>query len=307
MPEFKVSKSISIHAPAEEVYAAVREFGRWPAWSPWLLAEPECAVAVAADGRSYTWEGAIVGSGEVAVKSESAPRELACRLTFLKPWKSESETAFSLRENAGVTELVWTMDGSLPFFLFWMKPMMTTFVGMDYERGLKMLKDYVETGSVPSQLEFQADRQAPRWSYLGVRTQGPFDQIDSLMKTDFEQLKARFSTEGWVPSGPPLAVYHKFKPVRNSVTYTVAFPVEETPAQLPESVVAGTLPETEAYAVVHTGAYRHLGNAWAAGMMRARAKVFRQNKRLDPFEVYENDPAEVPEAELRTRVYFPAK
>ena len=34
-------------------------------------------------------------------------------------------------------ELTWTMDSSLPFFLFWMKKSMEGFIGMDYDPGLK--------------------------------------------------------------------------------------------------------------------------------------------------------------------------
>ena len=39
--------------------------------------------------------------------------------------------------------VVCPMRGALPWFLFWMRPAMETFIGMDYERGLKMLKDWL--------------------------------------------------------------------------------------------------------------------------------------------------------------------
>jgi hypothetical protein len=38
----------------------------------------------------------------------------------------------------------------MPWFLFWMISQMEVFIGMDYERGLKMLKEWIETGSILS-------------------------------------------------------------------------------------------------------------------------------------------------------------
>jgi hypothetical protein len=55
------------------------------------------------------------------------------------------------------------------------------------------------------------------------------------------------------------------------------------------------------------GAYRHLGSAWSAGMMRERAKVFKSAKGHAPFEVYMSDPATTPEADLVTEIHFPAR
>ena len=37
--------------------------------------------------------------------------------------------------------------------------MMEAFIGMDYDRGLLMLKDLVEKGSVPSKLDFIGEQK----------------------------------------------------------------------------------------------------------------------------------------------------
>ncbi len=81
--------------------------------------------------------------------------------------------------------------------------------------------------------------------------------------------------------------------------------VESAPESLPEGFVAGEFPACEAYEVTHSGPYRHLGNAWSSGMMHARAKVFKQSKKIHPFETYGNNPETTPENELITNVYFP--
>ena len=47
---------------------------------------------------------------------------------------------------------------------------MTTFIGMDYERGLAMLKDYAETGKVPSNLEIKQESDYTGCDYVGIKT-----------------------------------------------------------------------------------------------------------------------------------------
>lgn len=74
---------------------------------------------------------------------------------------------------------------------------------------------------------------------------------------------------------------------------------------MPEGFVLRELPAVNAYVVKHTGAYRHLGNAWSAGMLRARQNVFKQSKKVYPFEVYLTEIDSVPDSEVVTEVYFP--
>jgi|TARA_B110000438_G_scaffold206565_2_gene198288 uncharacterized protein YndB with AHSA1/START domain len=118
MPKFAVSKSIDISKPIEETYACVRDFRTWPTWSPWLITEPEAAMVYAPDGKSYSWDGAVVGSGEMELLSESHPKRLRYQLTFLKPWKSISAVSFHFESTEAGSRVTWTMNGSLPFFSF---------------------------------------------------------------------------------------------------------------------------------------------------------------------------------------------
>lgn len=307
MPKFTVEKSKRIEAPAETVWPHVREFERWRAWSPWLLAEPDCEVTYRADGKGYAWKGKIVGSGEIEVVGEEAPRSLDMKLTFLEPWKSTNDTGFRLVERDGATDVTWDMTGSLPFFLFFMKKMMSAWVGMDYARGLGMLADIVQTGSNPSRLAFPGVSSFRGRSYVGVRSACAMTDLASQMAADMAQLHTGLSASGTDANGAPFSIYHTYDPVRNQVAYTIAVPVAKPPTAVSGGLVAGTQGDMRTYAVRHTGPYRHIGNAWAAGLMHARGKVFKQDKSVEPFEVYENDPEEVPENDLVTVVHFPVK
>ena len=307
MPKINVTKSVVINAPIEKVYAAVRDFKQWSTWSPWLIAEPDCEVKYADDGRSYSWEGEVTGAGNMAIAKEDEPGRIDYDLNFLKPWKSHADVSFSFVEKDGGTEASWSMDSSLPFFMFFLKGMMEGFIGMDYQRGLEMLKDFVETGSVPSKLEFEGSSDFSGISYVGVKTSCRIIDMGSSMEKDMGNLHEWFGQGAAEPAGAPFSIYHKWSPTKGIADYTLGIPVKQFPADLPANFVSGEIPTCKVYRVRHTGPYRHVGNAWASGIMHARAKVFRKSNKIHPFEIYENDPSGTAENDLVTVVHFAEK
>ncbi|MEO5917334.1 MAG: SRPBCC family protein [Luteolibacter sp.] len=306
MPKFQVHKSIFVESPVKRVYDSVRDFKQWPAWSPWLIAEPDSRMDYSADGKSYAWDGKITGSGEMKIIGEN-PQTIDYQLTFLKPWKSVNSARFLFADRNGGTEVTWTMEGSLPFFMFWMKSMMAGYVGADYQRGLMMLKAVIETGSNPSKLDFIGLKSFPGFHYVGVKTRCPIADIAANMQRDMAKLTQWLGTSGHQPSGKPFSICHKWDLGKGTTDYTLAFPFTTTPTGLSNDFVSGAVPACKVYQVRHTGPYRFLGNAWAAGVMHGRAKVYTPDKKIDAFEVYENDPTAVPENELVTILHFPVK
>jgi predicted transcriptional regulator YdeE len=307
MPQFNVRKSVLIDAPLERVYDTVRDFKLWPIWSPWLIAEPDCNVTFSNDGRTYSWDGTIVGAGENGVTQETRPKEIHYRLVFQKPWKSVASVAFAFAEKDAQVEATWSMESSLPLFLFWMKSMMSAFLGMDYERGLLMLKDYVETGNVPSKLDFLGPQASRAIHYVGIRRKCPKSDLPIHMTKDFGRLTEWSGSQNLQPAGRPLTICHHFECVKGMMDYTAAIPVSTAPQNLPSGFVSGVLPEGRVYSIQHTGPYRHLGNMWAAGQMHERAKVFHRNTKIPCFETYENTPDETDENALVTTVHFPIR
>jgi DNA gyrase inhibitor GyrI len=307
MPAIRINKTQVIDKPVDEVYASVRDFKQWPAWSPWLIMEPDCALSYADDGTSYNWDGKVIGTGQMQIVAEDAPQSIDYQLSFIKPWKSEAKVRFAFAQKDGGTEVSWSMDSKLPFFMFMMTRMMTAFVGMDYERGLSMLKDYLETGSVPSKLDFIGREKFDGFAYVGIETHCAMADIGPAMESDMQRLGAWREESGTEPAGPPFSIYKKWDMVKNQTTYVMGVPVSAPASDLPSGLTGGSLAAGEVFKIKHTGPYRHLGNAWSAGYAYARAKVFAEDKKGPHFEIYEGDPTETPENELDTVLYFPVK
>jgi len=175
MPKTHVEKAIIIAASLEKVKSIITDFNHWEAWSPWFILEPETKVSISADGKTQEWEGKRIGSGIIKMISERDSM-IKYDLTFLKPWKSEAKTDFIIEKiDENNTKLTWTMDGSLPFFMFWMKTMMECLIGMDYDRGLLMLKDYIEKGNIDARLEFLGESDYAGCKFVGVKSECTID------------------------------------------------------------------------------------------------------------------------------------
>ncbi|MEM9326428.1 MAG: SRPBCC family protein [Bacteroidota bacterium] len=305
MPKMHIEKSIKVAAPVDKIFKSLTDFNEWQRWSPWLIQEPEAKVTVAEDGQSYEWLGNRIGSGNMKITGTEANKKIDYDLNFLKPWKSYAKVWFEMKEEGDEVNVTWFMDSSLPIFMFWMKKMMEGFVGMDYDRGLRMFKDLMEKGEVDTDLDIKGETSTSGTKYVGVTTTTSMEEMGPQMAQDLTALGA-WTGEHAEISGPPFTVYHKWDVVKQRVTYTSAIPVKEIPSDL-GTFEAGDLPDMKTFVISHKGAYKHLGNAWSTGMNMQQNKTFKGSKKQHPFEVYVNDPADTAEKELVTEVHFPLR
>ena len=306
MGKLNVSKKETIHAPAEKIHAVLSDVNKWRPWSPWLIAEPEAKVNITNNGKAYSWEGKRVGSGEMEITNETETA-IDYNLVFLKPWKSKAKTSFYLTPKGDSTEVEWTMDSSWPFFLFFMKKQTEAFIGMDYERGLKMLKEYIEEGKVSSELEFRGIQSYEGCTYVGFTRKTNIKDVGQSMAKDFTALYNWAAENNVEMTGDPFSQYHKWDVVKKEVNYTAAIPVSNDVTRIPEGGKKGTLPALKLHTVRHLGPYDHLGNAWSTVIMQQRSKEFKTKKGIHPMEFYRNDPDETDPKDLITDVCFAVK
>ncbi|XOV67939.1 MAG: SRPBCC family protein [Fluviicola sp.] len=309
MPKMHIERSVLINAPIDKVFKTVNDFHTWTAWSPWLVAEAEAKVNVREDGKYYEWDGDIVGAGEMTIVNEVENQSVDIDLMFLKPWKSKAKVSFLMKEEGDGVRLTWDMDSSLPFFLFWMKKMTEAFVGMDYERGLIMLKDYVEQGKVPHTLTVKGIEDFSGGTYIGVKRDGvAIKDMSAAMSEDYTKLMSYvMENHADKKAGDAFSIYHKWEMVKGLASYTACVPVNEVPSDLPSDFVSGSVPATKVHVIHGKGPYRFTGNIWSAQMMRQRGKKFKANKGVDPIERYLNSPMDTAENDLETEVLFAVK
>lgn len=307
MPKMNVVRATSIKSSPDKVFHALSDLHSWTTWSPWLIMEPEAKVDVSEDGKYYEWKGKRVGSGNMKITGEKKNESVYYDLTFLEPWKSEAKVTFDVIPKGEECQVHWTMNSSLPWFMFWMKSMMEGFVAMDFDRGLNMLKDFIEKGHIDSKMQFKGYSDFTETPYIGIKTTCKMVDIGEVMKADFEKLGDYFDAHPDLHGGSGYAIYHKWNIRRKETTYTACFALDSVPDDLPSGFFKGKIPASKVYTIRHIGPYRHLGNAWSTLMSMERNKEFKKNKRMDPFEEYISDPRETEENDLITDIHFGVK
>lgn len=153
--DFRITRSATIAAPPEVVFAQVNDLHRWDAWSPWAKLDPNIKQthegAAAGVGAVYSWEGnKEVGAGRMTITDSTTNELIRIKLEFLKPFAAVNTTEFTFKAadaNGQKTEIVWAMSGKNGFMskAFCLFMDMDKMVGGDFEKGLASLKTLAET------------------------------------------------------------------------------------------------------------------------------------------------------------------
>lgn len=309
MPAYHVERSTVIPCDTDTVFDTVADFGTWTKWSPWLTIDKNAVVKISDDSSSvnsrYGWQGEIVGQGEMEHIELNRPTSIVDELRIRKPFKSKSGVGFKFEPVEGGTQVTWTMDGHLPWFMFWMKSMMQTFLGMDYERGLRMLREYIETGNVVSRTEVIGVEPLEARDVWGIRSSAPTDNVGPAMRDALESLHAVIQDSHAQPD-ELTSVYHpcniKLRRFEFTAGYTVA------PGQTPPTELSHChIPAGNFLHVRHTGCYENLGNAWSGAHQYAQHKKIKLAKKQNCFEVYRNSPESTAVEDLLTDIYLPLR
>lgn len=311
MPAYHVFRSTHIQASPQQVFDTASDFNTWSTWSPWLCMEKQAKVVVTQDsnsvGSKYEWTGELVGQGEIEHTKLDPPGFIEERLLFLKPFKSQARVTFDIEPAGDGTKVTWHMYGSLPWFMFWMAGQMDTFIGMDYERGLKMLKELIETGQVQSDIDIQGVKPMPAHTVVGVRSSCSFDQICESMRNAFQQAEDAIAKQNLSREGEALSIYHVWDLKNKRCEYTAGYVMPTTAPAVAAPLSQVAIPATNSLTIRHTGRYEHLGNAWSSGFQYARHKKLKLSKQVHPYEIYRNNSEETPTSEMISDVYLPLK
>lgn len=310
--KFNLERSTTIEATVDSVYKTISDFHSWPRWSPWLCQEPDCPVDIsgppAEPEHTQAWDGQRIGAGRMTLAKAVANTRLAYDLYFIKPWKSHSKVDFSFKENGNGTQVTWSMQGTLPFFLFFMKKMMSAWVGCDYERGLSMLKEYIETGTVLSQVSVAGVAEQAGFSYVGRRKECAIDDVGPSMEAVFTEIMQAVERGELEKPDFNLSFYHNYDMVNRRCQYTAASGYRQAPSAVPpEGYVQASISGHRALQVAHLGPYRHLGNAWSTAMTWQRSDKLKVNKTIPMYEIYTTMPREEEEEKIETRIFLPVK
>lgn len=308
---YNVKRSITVNKSNGDVFNLVQDFNKWAMWSPWLCMEPDAVVGITGSGMTvndtYSWKGELVGEGTITHMNIEPQKMIEQDIVFKMPMESKSFVYWEFSDvNDSTTIVTWGMKGEMPFILRFMTKMMEPMIGMDYERGLKMIKELAEKGYVASRVEIVGVVDASEMPYLGEKVACTMDEVSETMHATFSNLKDYAQKES-LNYDKAASIYHKFDFLKEDCEYTAALLLSDT-LSVSAPYYSNVIPAVKALKIRFVGDYEHLGNAWAAGMSYIQMHKLKENKEVAPYEVYINNPKE--ESDPRkwiTEVYMPIK
>lgn len=154
--EFRIERSVSIAAPATQIFSQIDDFHNWEAWSPWAKLDPQCTKTFDGSpqgiGAIFSWSGNdTVGEGRMRLIAHRPPEQIHIGIDFLRPFQATNNVEFTLTPNGQDTRVTWSMTGTRNFLCKTISLFLdiNTLVGKDFEKGLAQLKTVVETTKSP--------------------------------------------------------------------------------------------------------------------------------------------------------------
>ena len=145
-----IERDIVIDAPAQKVFPYLVEFEKFNTWSPWAAMDPKTVheyVGTPGEvGSMMKWKSDVTGEGSQKL-TESRPFEYA-RMELDFGQGGPSAAYYKVEAQGDKTHVVWGFDGDMgnnPIGRY-MGLMMDSWLGKDYEAGLKSLKTVIEKG-----------------------------------------------------------------------------------------------------------------------------------------------------------------
>jgi hypothetical protein len=157
--ELKVTRSITINAPANEVFVQVGDFSNWSKWSMWSQRDQGMQSTFEGEPmmehHKWSWKS-TEGNGTQTITSVVLNEEIKSDLLF-EGFQDPNKSTFNFKESGTsedisapcttcTTEVSWTMDmGKIPFRYRGMMFIFQNRLIKDFEGGLANLKKVCES------------------------------------------------------------------------------------------------------------------------------------------------------------------
>lgn len=138
---------------------------------------------------------------------------------------------------------------------------------------------------------------------VAIRTTTTGEMLPRILGEGYGEIMQYLErTPGIETAGPPFSLYHNMD--MDHLDVELGFPVSGTP-RAEGRIGPSRLPGGRAVVAIHVGPYETLEKTYT------KAMAYMEREGLKPaelmYEMYLNDPDEVPPEQLQTEVYFPLR
>ncbi len=314
--DYKVEREILIDAPADLVFSLVNNHKERDAWSPWEAMDSNMTKTYegpeSGAGAIYKWTGNdSVGTGWMEILESEPNIRIKSKLVFTEPWQSESTINWRFIQVDNSIKAVWTINGQLPGYLFWMDQSdMEEQMAPDFERGLENLKRVAEERALKSKQSTALSSELVTTiskPYYYIKSKAP---ISALNGEFFDEKYSKLMTYLGADAeknmnGSPFAIYSVWDEQNNMAELAVALPCQSKKPENGE-IKKGNTYEGDAIKCKYKGSYENISAAH--DYLNTYARDYGYAIVGSPWEVYlvgqstESDPKK-----WVTEVYYPVK
>ena len=309
---YEVARSRTINAPTAVIYDNVIDFRNWEAWSAWIEKNPDTKITYSEQtkgiGGYYSWEDDD-GIGNMKTIAATPPNFIEQSMQFEDFEPSKVTWEFEATED-GKTNVTWTMKGDKVPFGFKLYAVFSggfdNMIGPDFERGLEKLDSLVVESTKKYEITINGITEYGGGFYLYKTTNAKDSNISQKMAEQFGSLMSYVAKNNIQMAGMPFTVYNEMNMANGTVIMSNGIPVNQKIEISEDSdISSGYIAKTKVLKTTLKGNYTNLTEAWKTTM----TYIAENNLMLSdekPFEIYTNDPSEVPNpADWITEIYIP--
>lgn len=306
-------RSIEINKSPNHVYQIISDLSQWNTWSPWFHAEPTVKTTVSGGagqiGQTQTWEGDVTGSGKITIAELEKNQKVLMSLEFFKPWKSIAQATFEIKAlSPDKCLVIWTIHSHMPLFMIFFKKMMTAYMGSDFDRGLHMLKELAETGTVISKSAYKGEKDFSGFQIVGKKTSCTIAEMPERMQADFANIHRLLEKGELSQPESMVSLYYKYDIPHGTCEYSASLVyMPGKKINVPAGFERTTFSPHKGLLVDYYGPYRNLGNPWAMIINNQRAKKKKLLRKVPMYEIYKTMPDGRPEKDIHTQIVVPIK
>jgi effector-binding domain-containing protein len=305
--EVDTSRSIVINAPPEVVFATVNDVKTNDAWSPWKAQDPTIKTTYGGttqgEGATYSWTSEKSGSGTFTITGSYPADSILTHVEFDGQGKADAKWTFAANESG--TTATWGFHSRfpIPFNIMLLFMDFDAAIGGDYQRGLELLKAYVEsqppatTAGAPKVQE----TTLPGRHYLMHREVVSFADMGNFFQTHMPRLATDMQNAKIAMAGTPSGLFYKWDEARQESDAAVAIPVAPGTSLKGYSMLE--MPGGKALLIDYYGSYE--GSAVAHEAMDKYMKEMNLSLKGPVLEEYVTDPVSEPDtAKWHTKVIY---
>lgn len=142
----------------------------------------------------------------------------------------------------------------------------------------------------------------PEQHYLYVEREAPMGpEIGAAMGSGFGEVFGFVAQAGIAPQNMPMTLYTAMPDGQTVAFRAGVFVTPEDAAKASGAVKAGVIPACNVVTTTHVGPYANMNQSHGALWNYCDEQGFE--KAMPVWEIYVDDPGQVPEAELKTEIY----